>query len=65
MSEEDVQYHKENIMKICMYFNTLTFDRHFDYTRPGPQLKSVLEKVHNLVAEGEKRIEETEANETN
>lgn len=57
---EDMEYHKENIAKICMYWNSLNFTRHADYSHPNPQLKQTLKKIHRLSQDGKKRIEKAD-----
>ena len=56
MTVDDMEYHKANVAKICMYFNSLNFEKHTDYTHPYPKLKQTLEKIHTLVKQGENRI---------
>ncbi len=55
---EELNYHKENLMKICKLWAPLTFHLTDDYTKPGATLKKVIEETERLSEEGTARIDE-------
>lgn len=59
---EEVEFHKNNLLRICMYWNTMTFKMHTDYFQPEPQIEKVLEETNKMINQGENRLEEFEIN---
>lgn len=53
---KDVEFHKNNLMKIIKLWAPLTVKPDGNYLEPSMQLKKVLEETNNLANEGMKRI---------
>jgi hypothetical protein len=54
---EEVEYHKENLMKIIKLWAPLTFDAMDNYLEPKEEVRELIEKTNILANEGMDRIE--------
>jgi hypothetical protein len=57
ISAKDIEFHKENLMKIIKLWAPLTVKANGNYLEPTPQLKKLIEETNKLAETGNKRIE--------